>query len=248
MKEAKGPRRTESADAKVTLGENIEAYAAALAERDQKIAALEQEVATLKQQLGQDVAQTKDSRAVASVAAPGPEVREAQAHAQATPDQELAKAKKELEEVRGQLLRALADLDNYRKRSARLIEERVASAQKSLVGAIVPALDNLERAVGYQETHGTANVQDLVTGVRMTLWQLREALGRLGLKPIECVGQPFDPRFHEALEVQEVREEVEDGTVLAELQRGYLLGEEVLRPAKVRVAKKSTPRDSEHTS
>jgi molecular chaperone GrpE len=151
-------------------------------------------------------------------------------------EDQLAAAREEAEQYKDRFLRARADLENYRKRSIQHISEGVRDGQKQVFEAILPVVDNLERAVEYQEQHDTDSVEDLLTGVRMTLWQLREALERQEVKRIESLGVPFDPRFHEAVEVQEVEGDVESNTVVGEILAGYLLGDTVLRPARVRVA------------
>ncbi len=157
-----------------------------------------------------------------------------------TPDpsieEQLAAATQEAEEYKDRFLRAKADLENYRKRSVQFVTEGIRDGQRQTFEAILPVIDNLERAVDYQEQHQTDSVEDLLTGVRMTLWQLREALERQEVKRIEAVGEPFDPHYHEAVEVQPAEDGVDADTVIGELQTGYLFGDAVLRPAKVRVA------------
>lgn len=149
---------------------------------------------------------------------------------------QLAAAMQEAEEYKDRFLRAKADLENYRKRSVQFVTDGIQDGQRQTFEAILPVIDNLERAVDYQEQHQTDSVEDLLTGVRMTLWQLREALERQEVKRISAVGEPFDPRFHEAVEVQPADDGVDADTVVGELQTGYLFGDAVLRPAKVRVA------------
>ena len=152
--------------------------------------------------------------------------------------EQLAAATQEAEMYKDRFLRARADLENYRKRSVQYIAEGVRDAQKQVVEAILPVVDNLERAVDYQEQHQTDSVDDLLTGVRMTLWQLREALERHDVKRIAALGEPFDPRYHEAVEIEPVAEDEEVDTVVGEIQTGYLLGDTVIRPARVRVAQR----------
>ena len=151
-------------------------------------------------------------------------------------EEQLATATQEAETYKDRFLRARADLENYRKRSIQFISEGVRDGQRQTFEAILPVIDNLERAVDYQEQHKTDSVEDLLTGVRMTLWQLREVLERQEVKRISALGEPFDPRYHEAVEVLPAEGEVEADTVVGEIQAGYLFGDAVLRPAKVRVA------------
>lgn len=153
-------------------------------------------------------------------------------------EEQLAAATQEAEMYKDRFLRARADLENYRKRSVQYIAEGVRDAQKQVVEAILPVVDNLERAVEYQERHQTDSVEDLLTGVRMTLWQLREVLERHEVKRIAALGETFDPRYHEAVEVEPVDDAEEVDTVVGEIQTGYLLGDAVIRPARVRVAQR----------
>lgn len=154
----------------------------------------------------------------------------------ATLDEQLTTALGEVEEYKDKYLRARADLENFRKRSFQHLTDGVRDAQMEAFAAILPVVDNLERAVAYQEQHQAESVEDLLTGVRMTLIQLRDVLERQDVKRIAALGEPFDPRYHEAVEVQAVADNVAADTVIGEIQPGYLFGDVVLRPARVRVA------------
>ena len=153
----------------------------------------------------------------------------------------LVAATQESELYKDRFLRARADLENYRKRSIQFIAEGVRDGQKQTFEAILPVVDNLERAIAFQEQHQTDSVEDLLIGVRMTLLQLKEVLERQEVKRIEALGEPFDPRYHEAVDVQAAEGGVEVDTVVGELQAGYLIGDAVLRPARVRVAQPRRP-------
>ena len=169
--------------------------------------------------------------------------------AEPTIDEQLAAATQEAEMYKDRFLRARADLENYRKRSVQFITDGVRDGQRLTFASILPVVDNLERAVDYQEQHQTDSVENLLTGVRMTLWQLREALEQQDVKRIAAVGETFDPRFHEAVDVQPAQDDVAADTIVGELQTGYLFGESVLRPAKVRVAQPRQPdEDAEEKS
>ena len=159
-------------------------------------------------------------------------------------EEQLAAARQETEEFKDRFLRARADLENYRKRSIQFVAEGVRDGQMQTFEAILPVLDNLERAIAFQEKHQTDSVEDVLTGVRMTLVQLREVLERQDVKKIEAMGAPFDPRYHEAVDVQPAMGDVEPDTVVGEIQAGYLFGDVVLRPARVRVAQRSGADDS----
>jgi molecular chaperone GrpE len=126
-----------------------------------------------------------------------------------------------------------AEFDNYRKRTAREREAIVAFGNERLLAAILPFLDNLERAISQSEAAGSAGA--LLSGVRMTYEQLLADLRKFGLEQVEAVGKPFDPNLHEAVGVVSSEGEPE-GTVLAESRKGYVLNGRLLRPAQVTVA------------
>ena len=129
-------------------------------------------------------------------------------------------------------LRQVAEMDNFRKRQEKLREERVKRYKKDLLEKVVAVMDNLERAINYQDT---LNREGLQQGLRMVQWQLNEMLRSEGLTPVPTVGQPFDPHIHEAVEAVEVADQPE-GMVVEEVQKGYMLGDDMLRPARVKVS------------
>ena len=128
-------------------------------------------------------------------------------------------------------LRLAADFDNYRKRVAREHAELTARANERLVNELLPVLDDLERALDAAEHHEEAKVLE---GVEMTRSALANALSSEGVEEIVAEGV-FDPHVHEALLAQPV-EGVEPGSIIQVVQRGYRLGDAVLRPARVIVA------------
>jgi molecular chaperone GrpE len=133
-------------------------------------------------------------------------------------------------------VRAVADLDNYKKRAARERSDASAYANQSLLQKLLPVLDNFEMAQAAAQTSGDVAAQSLQSGVAMILTQLKTTLAEAGLEEIEALGKPFDPNFHEAISEQESAE-VPDHHVLIQLRRGYKLRERLLRPATVVVAK-----------
>ena len=137
----------------------------------------------------------------------------------------------ELAEARDQVLRARADFDNYRKRMAREMERVRKVAAEALIHDILPGIDNLGLAI----MHADENPEALKQGVAMVHKQLQDALGNHGLKPIEAAGKPFDPNVHEAVQ-QVASNEVEKDHVVQVFQSGYMLGDMILRPAKVVVS------------
>jgi molecular chaperone GrpE len=127
-------------------------------------------------------------------------------------------------------LRRTAEFDNFRKRTDREKLELCEYASEQALKAMLPVLDDFERALKV-ETPDT----EYAKGIALIHGRMYEALRKLGLEPVESLGQPFDPNFHHAIELVPT-EEVEDQTVLDELQRGYTFKGRLLRAAMVRVA------------
>ena len=159
----------------------------------------------------------------------------------ATPDDTSAAASDELQSVQAERddymdkwARAQADLQNYRKRMQREMEEDRKFAVVPLVKAFLPALDNLQRAVQAAATSKKAD--DLITGVEMVVRQFEAALASVGVETIDAVGQPFDPNLHEAI-TQAPSADHPPMTVLQDVERGYVLNDRVIRPTKVIVSK-----------
>ena len=164
-------------------------------------------------------------------------VEEPEAQAAPAPDA-LATVTAERDEYLDLLQRVQADFENYRKRAARDQERLVAHAHERLVRELLPVLDDLERALEAAERHEEAT---LVEGVTLVQKALRQALAKEGLAEISTEGA-FDPHVHEALLTQPSAE-FEPGSVLEVVQRGYRLGDKVVRPARVIVASEpSEPR------
>jgi molecular chaperone GrpE len=143
---------------------------------------------------------------------------------------DIAKVVAERDEYLGLAQRVQADFENYRKRAVRDQERLVAHAHERLVRELLPILDGLERALEAGEQHEEAKLLD---GVRLVEQALRGALAKEGLVEIETDGA-FDPHVHEALLAQP--SDAEPGTVIEVLQKGYRLGDHVLRPARVIIA------------
>ena len=134
-------------------------------------------------------------------------------------------------EVDDRLLRLAADFDNYKKRAARERQEYVAFANERLLKELLPILDDLERALDAAEEHQEAQLEE---GVRLVHRSLAGLLERQGVKEIATEGA-FDPHVHEALLAQP-SEDAESGAVIDVVQKGYTLGDRVVRPARVIVA------------
>ena len=147
-------------------------------------------------------------------------------------EERLSAARAEAETYLKDLQRVAADFDNYRKRAAREQEAMFARAGERVVKELLPVLDDLERALEAAEQHEEAKLED---GVRLVHRQFADVLRKEGLAEIETEGK-FDPHVHEALLAQPGGDGVEPGHVLQVLQKGYRLGDRVLRPARVIVA------------
>lgn len=150
----------------------------------------------------------------------------------------LADAKAEAAKLREQLLRTAADFDNYRKRARRDVADAEVSAREELLKEILPVFDNLERAA--QHAENATDVQGLADGIKMVMRIFVDTLAKLDIHKIESVGKPFDPAVHEAIQHMASTEHP-PGTVAAEVQPGYRMGERLMRPAMVVVAKAPEP-------
>ena len=144
--------------------------------------------------------------------------------------QELESATAKAEEYLNLAQRVQADFDNFRRRNESVRSDAFADGQRNVITAMLPVLDNLERAL---EAAGESD-DALRTGVEMTLRQLRDALNKLGVTPIDRLGEKFDPKVENAI-LQGSPDEGEPGTVCAVLQKGYMVGSFVLRHAMVKV-------------
>lgn len=143
----------------------------------------------------------------------------------------------ELEEIKKRFAYLAAEFDNYRKRVAREKDTLVAFGNERLLNAILPFLDNLERAMSQEA--GNVTAEGLLVGVRLTYEQFLAELRKFGLERICSEGEKFDPNLHEAI-AQVAWEGKPAGTVLSEARRGYLLNGRLLRPAQVVVAQERT--------
>lgn len=165
----------------------------------------------------------------ATVPDDAPQAEEAPVDAAAL-QQELESATAKAEEYLNLAQRVQADFDNFRRRNESVRSDAFADGQRNVITAMLPVLDNLERAL---EAAGESD-NSLRTGVEMTLRQLRDALTKLGVTPIDRLGEKFDPKVENAI-LQGSPDEGEPGTVCAVLQKGYMVGSFVLRHAMVKV-------------
>jgi molecular chaperone GrpE len=145
-------------------------------------------------------------------------------------------ARVEVARIRDQLLRTAADYDNFRKRARRELEDAQKRGREELLRDLLPVFDNLERAVLHASQASDAKA--VADGVQMVLKQFADTLGRIGIKRLTTVGSAFDPTLHEAIQQLET-DQHPPGTIVAEVQPGYALGDRLVRPAMVVVAKPS---------
>jgi molecular chaperone GrpE len=139
----------------------------------------------------------------------------------------------ERDELKELLLRRQAEFDNFRKRTERERSEYLQYAGMELVKDLLPVLDDFDRALKTE-----CSSPEYAKGVEMIYSRMFETMKKMGLEPVESLGKPFDPHMHQAVERMETAE-AEDGTVLAEFQRGYLFKGKMLRPSMVKVASNS---------
>ncbi len=149
----------------------------------------------------------------------------------------------EAKENHDRFLRVSAEFENYKKRAAREMGDFRKFANESFVKAMLPVVDNLDRAIESSSNDENTNTS-VVEGVNMTLREILKVFEQFGVIPFESLGKTFDPGFHQAV-MQEENEDYPDNTVLNELQKGYLIHDRLLRPAMVVVSKKNEKPENE---
>jgi molecular chaperone GrpE len=157
---------------------------------------------------------------------------EAQEGSTATADA-VAELRRERDGLQDRMLRLAAEFDNYRKRVDRDRRDQADAAVAAAVEDLLPVIDNLERAL---EAPATGDADSYRQGVELIYRQMLELLRRRGVTAIESVGTDFDPQVHQAV-AHEASSDHREGEVMEELRRGYKLGDRLLRPAMVKVAK-----------
>jgi molecular chaperone GrpE len=146
--------------------------------------------------------------------------------------EQIARLGDEKNDLYDKLLRKQAEFENFRKRGEREMQEAYIRARADVLLDLLPIIDNFDLALHHAENASPEVIQE---GVQLIYRQLLDTLGRLGLEPINAEGQPFDPELHDAV-ATETTEEVPDNTVLTVLQRGFKLGDRMLRHARVKVS------------
>jgi len=148
--------------------------------------------------------------------------------------EEFDELQQQYDELNGKYLRLAAEFDNYKKRTERDVARRMQFASEELVRDILPILDDLERAM--DSTKKESSFEKLRDGVELVYNNFVNILKRRGVQPIESVGESFDPEYHEAMMVQDT-EKYDSDIVIQEFEKGYKIGDSVLRHAKVVVSK-----------
>ena len=158
---------------------------------------------------------------------------ESKAAPQPAAEGELGKLRAERDSLVDRVARLQAEFENARKRAVREQQDYRDFALSDAIKTLLPVVDSFDLAL-----QSSTEKSELRNGIELINKQLHDALGKLGLKQIPAKGEPFDPRFHEAIEMVDTNE-VEDQHIIDELQRGYKLKDRLVRPAMVRVARNS---------
>ena len=177
-----------------------------------------------------DFTDPNDGAAAAATDAPG-----ATEQAPAGADDDASRLQRERDELQDRLLRKSAEFDNYRKRIEKERREQAEWAAADVLGEVIAVLDDFDRALA---ADAPAEAQGYRAGVELIHRQLGDLLRKRGVKPLETLGADFDPHLHQAVAYEE-SPGAREGEIIGELRKGYRLGERLLRPALVRVAKAS---------
>lgn len=180
---------------------------------------------------------SSESAATLTASGAAPPAGEAADSSPTLPEALAAKAQ-EADRLKERLLRVSAEFENYKKRMAREKAEFLRFANEGLILEFLPVLDNLERAMA--SARAAAGSTPLLEGIEMIVRLFRSTLEKVGVKPIEAVGQPFDPGFHQAV-AQVESPQGDANLVVEEIQKGYLLEGRVLRPSMVKVSRAVSP-------
>jgi len=152
-----------------------------------------------------------------------------------TPEERVVQLEAEKAELRDRMLRIAADFDNWKKRSRKELSDTEARSKEGVLRDLLEVIDNLERATASWSDKKDIDPNTIRDGVDLVLRQFRSKLERYQVKIVDTKGAPFDPRFHEAIS-QVPSPDAKPGTVVHELQKGYMIGDRLLRPAMVVVA------------
>jgi molecular chaperone GrpE len=156
----------------------------------------------------------------------------------------LESLEKEGKESYDRFLRVSAEFENYKKRAAREMNDFRKFANESFIKAMLPVVDNLDRAIESSSNDDHAQ-NSVLEGVNMTLKEILKVFEQFNVKPFESLGKAFDPALHQAV-MQEETDDHPENTVLNELQKGYMMHDRLLRPAMVVVSKTKEPENQEN--
>jgi molecular chaperone GrpE len=167
------------------------------------------------------------------------EEEEASKEPEVTDEEKEDKGKKDpkdekIAELNDKVMRQMAEFDNFRKRTDKEKSEMFSNGEKAVIESILPVIDNFERALSMAGSSEEKEQDPFMDGMEKVYRQLMDELTKLGLKPIEALGAPFDPTLHNAV-MQEESEEYDSGIVCKELQKGYMLNDSVVRHSMVSV-------------
>ncbi len=150
--------------------------------------------------------------------------------------EDAACARQEAADSHDRYLRLCAEFDNYKKRAQRQMDDHKKFSNTALIKDLLPVVDNLERALATSGGNQSTTDACMAEGVEMTLSEIKNILAKYNVTPIESLGEPFDPNYHDAM-MQAESEDYPENTVIQELQKGYMLHDRVIRPAMVVVSK-----------
>jgi len=181
------------------------------------------------------------SEAVSDPAAPAePESGEEPAPG---PEAQLEALRAELDQTQDRFVRLQAEFDNFRRRSLKERQESLQYGHQNLVKDLLATVDNLERALGHSAEDASSDAESVVQGIELVKRELLGALGKHGVKVIEPQEEAFDPTYHEAMG-QLPHVSLAPNTVVEVLQKGYMINDRMLRPARVLVARKPTEQEA----
>ncbi len=152
-------------------------------------------------------------------------------------EKKIAELEKSFADMKNNFLRAVADLENYKRRAIKEREEVVAATNERLLRELLEVKDHLELAVNH--SHGATDVKPLHDGVTLTLKQMQQFMEKAGVTELASLGEPFNPAYHEAIHEEE-SEMFKPGCVVKEYQKGYLFNGRLLRAARVAVAREKS--------
>ena len=152
-----------------------------------------------------------------------------------SPEAQIAQLQAEKDEMYNKFLRAQADLQNFRTRVNKEKEQMLMYSSQRVIEALLPVVDNFERAIAASEDAESQDAQALAQGVEMVFRQLQQVFEQEGVTTVPGVGSPFDPNMHQAV-MQEESSEYESGIIIEEFQKGYKLKDRVIRPSMVKVS------------